>query len=96
MIKEFKLIHSLSNQMIPGCVQMVNKLCFAGMLKHQHETVTVSYLEDVTLLVASWVASDYIRRKINMYVIKDLGGVKKKQHTIRKSKQTKSSKLPKK
>jgi len=36
MIKEFKLIHSLSNQMIPGCVQMVNKLCFAGMLKHQH------------------------------------------------------------
>lgn len=88
MIKEFKLIHSLSNQMIPGCVQMVNKLCFAGMLKHQHEMVTVSYLEDVTLLVASWVASDYIRRKINMYVIKDLGGVKKKQHTIRKSKQT--------
>lgn len=88
MIKEFKLIHSLSNQMIPGCVQMVNKLCFAGMLKHQHETVTVSYLEDVTLLVASWVASDYIRRKINMYVIKDLGRVKKKQHTIRKSKQT--------
>jgi len=88
MIKEFKLIHSLSNQMIPGCVQMVNKLCFAGMLKHQLETVTVSYLEDVTLLVASWVASDYIRRKINMYVIKDLGGVKKKQHTIRKSKQT--------
>lgn len=50
MIKKFNLIHSLPSQMIAGCVQMVNKLCFVGVLKHLHELVTVSYLEDVTLL----------------------------------------------
>lgn len=49
VIKKFKLMQCLSSQMIPDCVQLVNRICLLRVLKHLHEPVTVSCLKDVTL-----------------------------------------------
>lgn len=46
VIKEFKLTFALLSQVIPGCVQLGNRFCFVGVLKHLHEPVTASYLKD--------------------------------------------------
>lgn len=46
VIKEFKLMHALPSQVIPGCVQLGNRFCLAGLLKHLHEPVAASCFRD--------------------------------------------------
>lgn len=46
VIKEFKLMYTLPSQVIPGYVQLGNRFCLAGLLKHLHEPVTTSCLRD--------------------------------------------------
>lgn len=46
VIKEFKLMYTLPSQVIPGYVQLGNRFCFAGVLRHLHEPGTASCLRD--------------------------------------------------